>query len=165
MKLKDRMKKTKANHITMVAELKDICDKRRFDTTRAGLFEPVKAVDVIAAVRERVEVLAEWEHYQKLGDDLKAKNRSIYEPIPHVDDFLTDVLCEIKVKDAYRTLSKRNYQSPQKYKDTWQTLIQTHLDAGRIRPSNSPHASPAFLIPKADKTALPRWVNDFCELN
>jgi hypothetical protein len=45
------------------------------------------------------------------------------------------------------------------------TLIKKHLDAGRIRPSNSPHASPAFLIPKADKTALPQWVDDFRKLN
>jgi Reverse transcriptase (RNA-dependent DNA polymerase) len=39
------------------------------------------------------------------------------------------------------------------------------LDARRIRPSNSAHASPAFLIPKADQAALPHWVNDYRALN
>jgi RNase H-like domain found in reverse transcriptase/Reverse transcriptase (RNA-dependent DNA polymerase) len=44
-------------------------------------------------------------------------------------------------------------------------LIQQHLDACRIRPSNSAHASPAFIIPKAVLAVLPRWVNDYWALN
>jgi hypothetical protein len=36
---------------------------------------------------------------------------------------------------------------------------------GRIRPSNSAHASPASLIPKADRAELPWWVNDYRMLN
>ena len=44
-------------------------------------------------------------------------------------------------------------------------MIQQHLNAGRIRPSNSPHASPAFLVPKTDPVVLPRWVNDYRVLN
>jgi hypothetical protein len=39
------------------------------------------------------------------------------------------------------------------------------LDAGRIRPSNSEHASPGFLVPKTDPVVLPRWVNDYRQLN
>ncbi|KAJ3990946.1 hypothetical protein F5050DRAFT_1538315, partial [Lentinula boryana] len=50
-------------------------------------------------------------------------------------------------------------------KDAWNTLIQQHLDAGRIRPSNSQYSSPVFLVPKADPTVLPHWVNDFRLLN
>jgi len=46
-----------------------------------------------------------------------------------------------------------------------QLLFQQHLDAGRIRPSNSAHALPAFLVPKADPVVLPRWVNDYRQLN
>ncbi|PSR72195.1 hypothetical protein PHLCEN_2v11934 [Hermanssonia centrifuga] len=52
-----------------------------------------------------------------------------------------------------------------KYREAWKTLLQQHLAAGRIRPSSSPHASPAFLIPKADPVVLPRWVNDYRKLN
>jgi hypothetical protein len=68
------------------------------------------------------------------------------------------------MKTAYKSLSKRSYSSPRKYHEAWGILIQKHLDAGRIQPSNSSFASPAFLIPKADRTALPHWVNDFREL-
>ncbi|KAJ3885074.1 hypothetical protein GG344DRAFT_6694, partial [Lentinula edodes] len=39
------------------------------------------------------------------------------------------------------------------------------LQAGHIRPSSLQFSSPAFLIPKADPKALPRWVNDFRKLN
>jgi hypothetical protein len=69
------------------------------------------------------------------------------------------------VKDADAQFQARSYKSPWKYKDAWQTLIQAHLDARHIRPSSSPHASPAFLIPKANKDTLPRWVNNFRPLN
>ena len=32
-------------------------------------------------------------------------------------------------------------------------------------PSNSPYLSPAFMVPKADHTILPRWVNDYRWIN
>ncbi|PSR72228.1 hypothetical protein PHLCEN_2v11903, partial [Hermanssonia centrifuga] len=57
------------------------------------------------------------------------------------------------------------YECPKKYREAWKTLLQQHLAAGQIRPSSSPHASPAFLIPKADRVVLPRWVNDYRKLN
>ena len=44
-------------------------------------------------------------------------------------------------------------------------LIQQHLDVGCIHPSNSAHASLAFIILKADKSVLPRWVNNYRVLN
>jgi hypothetical protein len=77
----------------------------------------------------------------------------------------TDVYCRIKLKDASKTITTRTYTSPRKFKEAWATLIQQHLDAGRIRPSNSEHALPAFLVPKSDTTVLPRWVNDYRQLN
>ena len=64
-----------------------------------------------------------------------------------------------------KTIKSRSYPSPRKYKEAWQILIQQHLDAGRIRPSSSPCASPAFIVPKANPNVLPRWVNDFRQLN
>jgi hypothetical protein len=112
-------------------------------------------VDVVAAVWERVEVLA---HLTELDD--KGQKSCLIEPMPHATELPTDVLYHIKLKDTNKTFQSRSYQSPRKYKDTWSTLIQAHLDVGRICLSSSLYASPAFLIPKADKTALPRWVND-----
>src|ERR1700735_1675689 len=68
-------------------------------------------------------------------------------------------------RTSKKTVQTHSYSTPRKYKEAWAILIQQHLDAGRIRPSNSAHASPAFLVPKSDTTVLPRWVNDYRQLN
>jgi hypothetical protein len=57
------------------------------------------------------------------------------------------------------------YMTPRKYRKAWVILIRQHLDTGRICPSNSEHASPAFIVPRTDVTVLPRWVNDYRILN
>jgi hypothetical protein len=44
-------------------------------------------------------------------------------------------------------------------------LIEQHHKAGWIRPSSSEFASPSFIIPKADASVLPHWVNDYRALN
>ena len=44
-------------------------------------------------------------------------------------------------------------------------LLQQHLDAGRIRPSQAPSGSAAFIIPKLDLAVLPRLVNNYWQLN
>ncbi|KAJ6492616.1 hypothetical protein DFH09DRAFT_1338217 [Mycena vulgaris] len=163
MRLREKLRKTDRDHKSMMKELNAVCDSRRLNMENANLFENVKPVDVIAAVRERVEILAHWDELNLRAEKLKSEYKAIFEPMPHVDDLPTDVYCEIKLKNEKADLQfqTRSYQSPRKYKEAWQTLIQQNLDAGRIRPSSSPHASPAFLIPKADKAVLPRWINDF----
>ncbi|KAJ7437698.1 hypothetical protein FB451DRAFT_1450431 [Mycena latifolia] len=161
VKLREKIKRTKADLKSMARELHSVCEKRKLEMEANNLFETVKPVDVVAAVRERIEVLAHWDELLKRGDNIRQEYPTLFEPMPHVDMLLTNVLCEIKVKDADRNLETHSYQSPCKYKEAWQTLIQAHLDAGRIRPSTSPHASPAFLVPKSDKLVLPQWVNNF----
>ena len=47
----------------------------------------------------------------------------------------------------------------------WYVLLQQHLDAGCIHPSHAPTRLAAFIIPKADPTVLPCWVNDYWQLN
>ena len=74
-------------------------------------------------------------------------------------------VARIKLKDPDSSIKTRNYPCPQKWKEAWHTLLQQHLEAGRIRPSDAPAGSGAFIIPKADPTVLPRWVNDFRQLN
>jgi len=59
----------------------------------------------------------------------------------------------------------RTCTTPCKYHKAWAMLIQQHLDAGHIRPLNSEHASPTFLVPKVDRVVLPHWVNDYRVLN
>lgn len=92
---------------------------------------------------------------------MKKDFRPIFEPIPHVDELPTNVLARIKLKDANKTIVSRSYTCPRKYREAWQTLIQKHLDSGKIRPSSSSFASLSFIIPKADVAVLPCWVNDY----
>ncbi len=81
--------------------------------------------------------------------------------IPHLDHLPTDVYHEINLKDANMTIVRRQYNCPKKYREAFKTLLTEHCNAGRLRPSSSPYASPCFLMPKADPSALPRWVNDY----
>jgi hypothetical protein len=85
--------------------------------------------------------------------------------LPHVDTLPHDVHHRILVTATEKMCINRVYSCPRKYREAWRILIDGHLRAGRIRPSSSPFSSPSFLIPKADRTALPRWVNDYRRLN
>ena len=96
---------------------------------------------------------------------LMEKFKSVFEPIPHYNKLPTDIQAEIKLIDPNKPIKSRNYPCPRKYKDAWQILIQQHLTNGIIQHSSSRFASPAFIVPKADPTVLPRWVNDYRQLN
>ena len=139
------------------------CHERR----RAGkdIPETVEPFDVAGAVRDRVEILAAEDTLRKREKRIKSKFKEIFEPIPHIDELPTNIVAEIHLKNAEKTIKTRSYPSPRKYKEVWQILVQQHLDAGRIRPSSSPCASPAFIVPKANPNVLPRWVNDYRQLN
>jgi len=100
-----------------------------------------------------------------LESNLKSEFREIFEPIPHVSQLPTKNMARIEIDNAYKTLSSRSYPCPCKYKDAFSKLIQQRLDSGFIRPSSSQFLSPSFIIPKADPTALPRWVCDYRALN
>jgi len=122
-------------------------------------------MDIAAAIKSRVETLASISSLQEHEAQLRSEYSDLFEPIPHVHKLPTDCLAEIKLKDPTLRVKTRSYTYPRKYRDAWKILLSQHLAAGRIRPSSSPHASPAFIVPKADPTALPRWVNDYRQLN
>ena len=147
----------------MVAELKMVCAERR--NLLCSHFEIVKPVKPLAVLRQRIETLTTLEQLNRLDGAVKTKYSDVFDAIPHLDELPTDIYCRIKLKNPYKTIATRSYSTPHKYKEAWAELIQQHLDAGCIRPSNSAHASPAFTVPKADPLVLPRWVNDYCALN
>ncbi|KAJ7100274.1 hypothetical protein B0H15DRAFT_770979, partial [Mycena belliarum] len=89
-------------------------------TRSRDLFEKVRPVDVVAAVQERIAVLAHWEDLAKRGEKVRADYPQLFEPMPHVDDLPDEVLCVIKVKDAERNIESRSYRSPRKYREAWQ---------------------------------------------
>jgi len=159
----DQIKFTKSAKKAALTELKEICRQRVKD--RKLTFEPVNDVDVVAAIRDTIENIALKEQLKSLGDNVKKDFREVFEQIPHFEDLPKDYMARIKLKDAEKTIRNRSYACPRKYKEAFQTLIQQHLDAGRIRLSSSAYASPCFIIPKSDPTVLPRWVNDYRDLN
>ena len=127
--------------------------------------EAVKELDMVAMIRNRIATISYLQDMEKREQKLKSEFATVFEPIPHIDELPTTVLARIKLKEAEKTIRNRTYPSPRKYAEAWGTLIQVHLHAGRIQPSASSYASPAFLIPKSDPLAVPQWVNDYRQLN
>lgn len=127
--------------------------------------EVIKPFDKLKAVKTRICSLINQEIILRKEQKIMKEFKAVFEPIPHYDNLPTDIEAEIKLIDPSIPIKTRNYPCPRKYKESWHTLIQQHLKNGVIRHSSSPFASPAFIIPKADPTVLPRWVNDYRQLN
>ena len=149
--------------LSLIAELNMVCAKRKI--LLMNKFEMVKPVDPVAAIHCQIDSLNIQEQLNCLSDSIKTKYKDIFDPILHLNDLPTNVYCRIQLKDTSKTFATCSYTTPWKYKEAWSTLIQQHLDAGQIQPSNSAHASPAFLIPKSDHMVLLHWVNDYWMLN
>ncbi|KAF7785204.1 hypothetical protein Agabi119p4_1369 [Agaricus bisporus var. burnettii] len=165
MKPHDRLMTTRKYRNTLLADLKHklaLVKRTLNDKHTVTLLPQSHVASLICAQIESIETSVTLETER---NNLLQEFSSVFESIPHVDDLPTDVYAEIKLKDANVTIQTRTYSCPRKYRQAWRTLIQQHLDAGRIRESSSSCASPAFIIPKADPTALPRWVNNYRQLN
>jgi hypothetical protein len=136
-------------------------------TLRTNSVEPLDLENrVIASIRERIKVLAAQQKLLDLGSAIVKEFDDVFQPIiPPVNCLPSDICCCITLKDASKLITTRSYSTPRKYREAWATLIKQHLEAGRIRPSNLQHASPAFIILKKDEAVLPRWVNDYRALN
>jgi hypothetical protein len=162
-KLREFFKELQEDRKLMVAELNMVCHDRLHHTRYK--FETMKELNPIAVIRECIEVLVAQAELQRLGWCIKDKFIDVFSEIPRLDELPTDVYCRIKLKDMSKTVQTHSYSTPCKYREAWAILIKQHLDAGRMQPSNSVHASPAFLVPKSDLVVLPRWVNDYRMLN
>jgi hypothetical protein len=163
LRAKDQIKFSKAAKKLALAELTVVCKKCIED--KRLIFEVVKDVDVVGAIKDAIEIIVLREKLKKVEKEIKQEFWQVFEEIPHVKDLPTDYMARIKLRDAERTIANRTYPCPRKYREAFKTLIGQHLEVGRIRPSSSAYASPCFIIPKADPTVLPRWVNDFRQLN
>jgi hypothetical protein len=162
-KHRELQKTIRGDRKSMLEELSNVTTDRQKACNASA--EAVKKFDVVGAVRTRIEQLAHQDYLDKLGKEVRTEFTDVFNELPHVDRLSESIYCKIKLKDADRTIATRSYSCPRKYRESWKMLIQQHLDAGRIQLSSSPHASPAFIIPKKDPTVLPRWVNDYRQLN
>lgn len=125
----------------------------------------IKETNVLAALSERARAPAPEHALLENETELRQKYSAVFEPLPHTNELPIEPVARIQLKDPNTSIKTRNYACPRKWKDAWHTLLHQHLEAGRIRPSDAPAGSGAFIIPKADPTVLPRWVNDYRQLN
>lgn len=89
----------------------------------------------------------------------------VFQAIPSVAALLNHVHHHFILQNPNMTIVRRQYSCPKKYREAWKHLLQGYLKSGWLCPSSSLHASPAFLVFKSNPTTLPRWINDYCQLN
>lgn len=120
---------------------------------------------IMGMIKGQIEHLSVEEQLRKTEKDLLDEFKDVFNPTPHVKSLPENIMARLKLKNAEQTIEPQTYSCPHKFREAWQALIQWHLDARHIQPSSLPHASPAFIIPKADPTVLPQWINDYWQLN
>ena len=117
------------------------------------------------AVKTQIIILVHKIKLHNLDAKFKVMFCDCFEETPHTNRLPTSVYHRLSIKDAQVHITCQGYLMPRKYKNAWDTLIKEHLDAGRIWPSNSPYLPLAFMVLKANKTILPRWVNNYHQIN
>ena len=126
----------------------------------------IKGPDILGLVTTHIQQLAAQAQLAKLYTKMKMKFSDHFPTdIPHVQDLPQDVYHHIEVMPGVAISITHTYSCPWKYCEGWKTLIDQHYAAGHIRPSSLQYTSPSFIVPKADTTILPCWVNDYQILN
>src|SRR6201996_2257185 len=121
--------------------------------------------NVITAVLKHIQTLTLDDELTTRENELWSCFATVFEPPSHFNELPQQPLAHIRLKDLTKEIKGQNYPCPWKWKDMWHTLLQQHLDVGCIHPSSAPAGSGAFIIPKANLTVLPQWVNDYWQLN
>ena len=143
------------------------------DTPAAGLKGCELPRAIIAAVHQQLESLNLAEELRRRDAEMKVKFADRFPiclPDTSLDDVPDHIFHRIRLKDPSKVVRGRGYSAPKHWLEPWKLLLDEHLAAGRMQPSSSEHASPAFCIPKSkdgvpDLSVPPRWVNDYRELN
>ena len=114
----------------LLLQLKSVgCAKKRECDKK---YQSTCGMDVIAAIRTCIEILADAEDLIKQGNKLCEEFKDVFDPLPHYNDLSDEIHCKVNLRDASKTIKTCSYSCPRKYRDAWKTLIQQHLDAGRI---------------------------------
>lgn len=116
---------------------------------------------MVAAIADLINRLTEQQWLENLEQKLKEEYKPVFQLIPHSSLLPDTVTAHIKLKNEYKKISTRNYSCPQKYCEAFKTLIEERVKSGFIWELASKFASPSFIIPKKDPTALPRWVCNY----
>ncbi|OJT06787.1 hypothetical protein TRAPUB_2361 [Trametes pubescens] len=154
-------------HQHFLRELNSHIQLRRISHDAAASDGAAHLVGTVRAGAEaRAKSLAFAETLEDENLNMKARFKDLFlKDIPHINQLPTNVYHRFILKDPNLAIARRQYSCPKKYREVWKQLLEQHISAGRLRASDSPYASPAFLIPKSDPNTLPRWVNDYRVLN
>ncbi|RXW11428.1 hypothetical protein EST38_g14427, partial [Candolleomyces aberdarensis] len=158
-----RIKQLRDDWANMLTELLQRTTHRRLALKGLSTSRCINAA--VAAVNKIVRDKAAAIQRAELERQILSEYEDVFSPPSLVDNLPSDVYARIRLKDPNWSMPSCTYSCPRKYRDKWKELIEEHLAVGRIHPSSSPFASPSFVIPKADPTAKPRWVNDYRVLN
>ncbi|GAA5878148.1 hypothetical protein JCM1840_002257 [Sporobolomyces johnsonii] len=115
--------------------------------------------------KEQTETREMEERAQRVMDDFDDLFPSTLPPLTPEYLAKTTTRHRIRLIDDQLIHNQRGFSIPRKWREAWKRMLNEQLKAGRLRPSTSPYASAAFVVPKKDPTADSRWVNDYQCLN
>ena len=108
--LKEQLKEPKADKKLVLAELLLVCN----DQFKNPKLHPelVENFNDIAAIHERIKILACKETLSALEKKMKTEFKEVFEPIQHVNELPTNVYPSIKLKNTKKTIKSCSYPSP-----------------------------------------------------
>ena len=103
----------------------------------------MNTLDILAALKERIITLSFEEELTAREAEIRTHFARVFEPPPHVDKLPNEPVARIILKDKNLSIKSRNYPCPRKWKESWHTLLQQHLDAD----VSTPHQPPQGVVP------------------
>jgi hypothetical protein len=94
--------------------------------------------NILASLHERARLPGQEHILLEHETALQEQFQAVFAPLPHTDNLPNTPVARIKLKDPDTVIKTRNYPCPRKWKEVWHTLLQQHLETGRIRPSDAP---------------------------
>src|SRR5258705_237221 len=99
LKLKQQLAYNKQLKKFALKELVDTVKNRWMPTS-----EPVKQIDVVAAIRNRITAISVLDDLEQRGARIRQDFSSVFKPIPHIDRLPTQFQARIKLKDAEKII-------------------------------------------------------------
>ena len=110
-----------------------IQDIRDFCEMSISVPTPKASVCAVMEARMQVQDFASMPDLHLWNERLKAEFNDLFpEDIPHVNNLPDDVYHRFHLKEHLKVMKPRQYSCPRHYMDKWKTLLQQHLDKGRI---------------------------------
>jgi len=109
-RLKEQLKMTKVDKKLVLAELMMVCH----DHLKNKKLQPeeVKDFDVAGTIHNHLEVLLAQEQLNSWEKKLKNEYKDIFELLPHADELPNELVAEIHIKNAEKTIKSHSYLSP-----------------------------------------------------